>query len=295
MIYTRVNQNKEHAFDGDCLFFGSYPQEKVPKGALSSALDRLIGVLPTSADSGAWTSYKYYILDDNERDFMWYCDVTYEGARYRAVYFCDYRPNDTMNTSDDNYQEENGYLVGRVYWFRFEPILWRILEETDGKLHLIADACLDAQAYREVVWENSYVKSSIRCFLNEEFFKTAFSEDERLAVSLELVVNDMEDSDVIDPTTGGPNTLDAVFLLSDSEAARLLPSGERKGRATDYARCQGIYAEKHNGCSVWWLRTPYYSIEAWAEVVGTLDKVDFATCEIGATYVGIRPSLWLKQ
>ncbi len=293
-LYIRMDKNGDNDTSGDFILLGSYPQSRVTDDGIVAALNCLTGKLPTNGDNGIWTSYKYYIFDDNDVDFMWYVDIERDDGKYRGVYFVDYRPNNTMNMSNENWQERNGYISERAYWFKYEPIVWKILEEKGNKVWLIADKCIDSQAYRNIVWENSYVKSSIRKWLNEEFMNFAFNEGEKSMISQEIVVNIMEDVDVCDGDKPGSDTLDYIHLLSYDEAVDKIAQGQRKGVATDYAKCQGIYVSQSNGKSVWWLRTPYYSIESWAQVVGVHDTCDFATSEIDGTDIGIRPALWLK-
>ncbi len=293
-LYTLINENNEPDVSGGYVLFGSYPTGLIKDESLISTLNGIAGKLPSNGDNGAWTSYKYYIFDENDVDFMWYVDVKHQNEKYRGVYFTQYRPDDTMNFSEENCQEKNGYLSNTVYWFKYEAIKWKILDKRDGKAWVITDNCIDSQAYRNIVWENSYVKSSIRKWLNNDFINIAFNENESTAISPEIVVNEMEDVDVMDGNKPGKDTLDRVHLLSIDDAVDMIPNGQRKGIATDYAKCQGIHVTPSNSKSVWWLRTPYYTVESWAQVVGTHDACDFGTCEIGNTDIGIRPALWLK-
>ncbi len=293
-IYTRINEELTPSEAGEFVLFGSYPQTRVTNEALISELCSLAGELPKNGSNMGWTSYKYYIFDENDTDFMWYQDVKYGGVAYRGVYFTDYKPNDTMNTSEENRQEENGYTKGTVYWFAFEPLKWRILGELDGKAWIITDMCIDSQAYRNVVWQNSYVKSSIRQWLNSDFLSSAFTESERESVSRETVTNEMEDEDISDGDIPGSDTHDLIHLLSIHEAADNIPKEKLAGFATDYAKSQGIFMYKEGGNSMWWLRTPYYSIESWAQIVCANKYCYFNSKEISSTETGVRPALWLK-
>ncbi len=293
-IYTRINRDGTPDASGDRILFGAYPQSCVKEEPLISQLNHQAGTLPTHNTPHSWTSCKYYIADENETDFMWYQDICHGGTKYRGVYFTAYRPNDTSHTCEENCQAANGYHPGIVYWFVYEPIKWQILNEQNGKAWLITDTCIDSQAYRTVLWHNSYVKSSVRAWLNDSFLKTAFCDRERGAVSRERITNNMEDEDVCDGGIPGSDTYDLVHLLSQEEVAERIPQGQRQSTSTDYAHCQGICVHPENGYSVWWLRSPYYSVEAWAQIVGTLSFFDFSSGEVGNTDTGIRPALWLN-
>ncbi len=292
--YTRITKDGKPDPAGELLLFGTYPTHLIRDEALITVLNDIAKDLPKNGKNAAWTSYKYYIFDDNEKDFMWYIDLTHKEERYRGVYFTEYRPNDTMNTSEDNCQAANNYRTNTVYWFRYESIRWKILEERENKAWVITEHCIDAQAYRAVVWENSYIKSSIRAWLNQDFLSMAFNDRERALISPEIIKNNMEDEDICAGDTPGSDTFDCIHLLSVEEAADRIASGKRQSTATDYALCQGISINRDNGNSPWWLRTPYYSIESWAHSVGVFDFFDFCTGEISNTDTGVRPALWVR-
>ncbi len=293
-LYIRTDKNGEPSASGTSVRFGIYPKSRVKDEALISLLNDEAEAPPTNKNNHAWTSYKYYIFDDNETDFMWYRDILHDGTTYRGVYFTAYRPNDTAHTSEENCQANNGYHPGTVYWFQYEPMTWQILDERDDKAWLLADACIDAQAYREVVWDNSYVRSSIRKWLNREFLHTAFSARERDAISRETITNNMEDEDVCDGDIPGSDTHDLIHLISVEEADERLPHGARQCTATDYAVCQGAGVHSESGNTLWWLRSPYYTIDSRAQAVNALPLWDFVTDDVGSTDTGIRPALWLK-
>ena len=143
------------------------------------------GSTPTSSNAGKWMDYNYNIGGETE-SFMWYIDVDYQGNRYRGVYFASYRPYHTNDTSPNfvSYQANNGYYIKTLYWFKYEPIEWRILEEKDGTALLMANIILDAQPYYhsrkersevgKTIHPNNYKESDIRKWGNETFCETAF-------------------------------------------------------------------------------------------------------------------------
>ncbi len=297
-VYTRTDKDGTPNAAGGYVLFGSYPSGRVTEEALLAELHALSGGLPTDGDHPDWISYKYSVFADSDRDFMRYRDILHGGVKYRGVYFTKYRPYDSLSTSEENRQAGNGYHPGRVYWFRYEPVLWRILEERDGKAWLITEHCIDSQVYRDVVWDNSYVRSSVRKWLMHEFSDAAFTESERGAISRERITNNMEDEDVCDGDVPGSDTHDTVHLLSVEEAEKLLPHGARQCVGTEYAACQGLGVNPETGYSAWWLRSPYYSIDSWAQLVVSNTWAnpffDFNTGDVGNTETGIRPALWLR-
>ena len=143
---TTTTTIQAYSRDGYYMYFGTYPQTKVTDTTLSSSLNSLAGTLPTSSNSQKWTSYGYYI-SGSVTDYMWYIDVEYSGAKYRGVYFTSYRPYwcTSSSSSSNGYQYTNGYYTSTVYWFKYEPIKWQILEEADGYATILADLALDSQ------------------------------------------------------------------------------------------------------------------------------------------------------
>ena len=136
-----------YVIDGDHILFGSYPQTKVTDAGLLTALAGEAGAFPgrTEEEFNGWTSYGYYRgannynTATNEFDFMFYKDVTYQGEKNRGVYMVGYRPRLTTHTgtTDNTFQDDNGYKFGKgdsylLYWFKFEPISWRILNSEEG-------------------------------------------------------------------------------------------------------------------------------------------------------------------
>ncbi len=254
--------------EGGKILFGEYPQSEVKEAALISELTAAAGELPTEDNARAWTSYGYYDDSGEVADYMWYIDVESGGERYRGVYFTEERGYRTTN-SLLSAQEDNGYLTETVYWFRFEPIVWRVLESADGTAFLMSDVILDTGHYyhdttsrgegEETVYPNNYKESDIRAWLLGNFYDTAFGADEK-----EII-----ETATVDNQTGGDNTYacedtkDKVFLPSYAEVLNAdLGFGSdwgadasRQLTATDYAKAQGIQV-KDDGASGWWLRTP---------------------------------------
>lgn len=66
-------------------------------------------------------------------DWMKYADITLDGEKYRAVRFTAYRPDfigDLASTTNGSYsmQDDNGYKLNTVYYFKYEPLKWRVLD-----------------------------------------------------------------------------------------------------------------------------------------------------------------------
>ncbi|MBQ4073544.1 MAG: hypothetical protein IJD50_07515 [Clostridia bacterium] len=266
--------------EGSYIYFGIYPQSKVTDSALKSTLTGSAGALPTSSNSGSWTSYGYYI-DGSVSNFMWYIDKEYDGEKYRGVYFTSYRPCFMPSSSSFNSgQDDNGYSTGNVYWFKYEPIKWRMLSENDGKALMLAELILDSQEFYpsssshtengKTIYANNWEYSTIRKWLNETFYNVAFNDLQKaLIVGTELDNKTTAHNGSSNSyATCQNNTTDKVFLLSYKDM--LNPSygfSSSSGnydtamlkKTSDYAQVQGAYTSTDSsflGNGWWWLRSP---------------------------------------
>ena len=352
--YVRVDKDRQPDENGEYLLFGSYPQTAVNKydSTTLSALNALAGTNPSDGYNGKWTSYKYYyakLLEDgktepdNTIDFMWYIDVNYKGEQYRGVYFDKYRPvgaNGNYNVLKDGKtasiscaQTTNKYFVDNVYWFKYEPILWKIVGEADGKARLLCMTALDCQPYTLVIRYDTeklhdevkddnytlcynespgvptgtlgtdYEHSTVRDWLNNCFYQKAFDSAEQSIVC----------DTVVDNVTGdvGNNTTDKLFIPS---LAEVKDEDNLLRKASDYAKSQGTEMQYGGGsyCYSWYLRDTYYVLrfEVNKDIFVQDHKRYYQLCSVneGAAYAptgapcftgaegtsnAVVPSLWI--
>ncbi len=264
---------------GDVIEFGSYPQSLVADPDLIEKLNN---------QTLNWASYGYYSGDGKhgtmvKSDYMKYVDISYSGEKYRAVTFSQYRPKVTYfgGNADNSVQDVFGYEINKVYWFKYEKLEWIVLDKNTGLI--MCKNVIDSQPFcnsvyltnsiyysnnPNSVYINNYAYSSIRKWLNEDFYNTAFLLNEKNSINNTFLDNSCYDSEY--SIFDAPSTTDNVFLLSyddyhnpdygfaDDPNARDI---KRMGLATDYAKCQGLtVASSSNGYddNAWqvWLRTP---------------------------------------
>ena len=309
---------KPYSKENSKIYLGEYPQTEVtnkndPNSSLRNSLNMMAGNKPTSSNAGKWTSYDYYI-SGNVSDYMWYIDIPYQGSRYRGVYFTNYRPYWTKKSSstDYSYQDDNGYKTSTVYWFKWEPIEWRILEEKDGTALLMANIILDSQQYYHessgtrtingrTVYENNYKESDIRKWLTETFYTTAFDSTAKQIIETTTVDNGLTSTGhSFNPYTC-ENTKDKVFLLSYKEVLNTSygfdsvtsSTSTRRLKPTDYAKSQGVYIAT-SGTAGWWLRSPDSNYSNSAHDVHTDGYVFGTTESVDYTDNGVVPALRIK-
>ena len=255
----------------DTVTLGSYPQSQVDKDSvLASNLTRMAGKLPTAENSQRWTSYKYYV-NGEKADYMWYQDITYGGERYRGVYYTALRPDKTAKWTSTKYYQSTNNVYGTsstVYWFKYEPIKWRVLsnDATTGSSFVVCDMVLDAQAFytdtadRTInnvnIHENNYEYSTIRTWLNATFYETAFDNFQRQLVMTTNVDNSQGTTNSAPAKYCSNNTNDKVFLLSYADA-NSMTKANRQRQATAYARSQGTRHDTDGIKDTYWmLRSP---------------------------------------
>lgn len=270
---------------GDYIYFGSYPQSEVTDAKLKASLTSAAG------SQSAWNSYDYCIKS-KVSSFMKYKDITYNGAKYRGVCFTQYRPDWVADESSEatSQQDNYGYYTNTIYWFKYEPIKWKIIAESKGDAFLVSDVILDARDFDgDEDYSNNYADSQIRKWLNGSFCNTAFTGEEILKIKTSLVDNSAKSTGNSENPYACPNTYDKVFILSRVEAIErnygFGIDSQRIKTSTSYAKAQGV-----SDTCYWWLRSPVTK-SGFARTV----DVDG---EIGGNYVdrtnaGIVPAIHL--
>ncbi len=273
---------------GDVIEIGSYPQSEVTDETLKNALATAAG------STDGWTSYAYYI-ESVQSDFMKYTDVEYNGSKYRGVYFTQYRPQQTTDLTGEaknTFQDDNGYMTDTQYWFKYEPLKWKVLSSDAGNVILLSENIIDSQQFYNVrktrtvggksVYPNDYEYSDIRAWLNGTFCSSAFSETEKSQLS--AVVLD-----------GNRSMNDKVWLLSTDEAQKTdygfasntNVTETRQAKGTAYALCQGLQVT--NDFSGWFLRS---SGSGNGVVYGVYNVGDIYNANVVNTEkYGVRPAI----
>lgn len=322
---TRLAYTKENGV----ITMGTYPQSRVTDSQLTDALTAAAGTLPTAENAGAWTPYGDCTAKKVEGDFMWYIDLSLEGERYRGVYFTHYRPMSPGIPSDEkrSEQDDNGFATGTVYWFRFEPVRWRILTQRSGRALLLADLILDAVPYQDNVREspetkdpsstvtdangapdgtyaNVYAYSRVRQFLTDEFSRTAFTEKQAALLAPTSTAGDYSQVS---------ESGDRVFLITAGDLLAYCGGAAAQfRRGSDYAACRGLRMMHEDnrffGGGYWFLRTPRADVanasnKLRCEITASVCMVmatgnnSFSTSQnttrVDYTFVGTVPAVWL--
>ena len=180
--------------------------------------------------------------------------------------------------------------------YKNSEIEWLVLDKQEDKMLIISKYALDTVPYNEdyesVTWETC----TLRKWLNNDFYNSAFNEEEKTKIKSSTVTADANPEYNTDP---GNDTTDKVFLLSINEVKKYFSSDEaRKCVPTDYAIAQGAWTSdsyKVDGKATcwWWLRSPGYGSDLAAVVIFGGD-VGFGGSLVNRGSYCVRPALWIE-
>ncbi len=264
---------------GKAIEYGLYPQTNVNDETLVSALNALTNVEPNG----------------------WYL---YESDYYAKV----------KASSSGSFWFDNGTIStsGATYWFKCEPIVWNVLNNTNGECYVVSSVLLDAHCYDKststrtingkTVYPNNYEYSDIRAWLNGEFYDSAFAL-ENSHIQTTVVDNSASTTDSPSNEYACSNTEDKVFLPSYKDYVNSsygFPGSDSSAdtrccRNTDWARARGALSyfdfPSYNGC--YWTRSPSsYSYDAWHVYFdGTLHYYDISVFYSNRS---VRPALTIN-
>lgn len=181
----------------------------------------------------------------------------------------------------------------------FEPIEWIVLDTFSDRILVISRYCLSGMSYYNpsgVKYKyTTYETSDVRAFLNDTFYKRAFTKSERKYIA--LTHNRNKDNPVYG-IDGGKDTNDRIFLLSHEECDYYFDSNNmRRGVATPYCKAslKKANGQKTTGKYVyWWLRTPG-KFRCNAEYVFDSGRIYSYGSDVGHNVVALRPAMMLYK
>ena len=267
----------------DCIWFGSYPQaEVVPASREYTALDEeLLQDGDLIKDDATYQTLQAAAGWDEQGD------IEISGEKYRRI-----KKEDAtyISTASGCYQWKN---ETEYHYFKYQPIKWRVLSVDGSEAFLLADKALDDKqyhtVYENVTWEGSTVRSWLngygasanlqkKDYSSNNFANTAFSASTRTAIKDTRVENK---DNLSHGTEGGEDTVDKVFLLSESEVYTDAAKGygfvsdynvydeARRAKSSVYAKALGTWSDgsaSYVGNCYWWLRSPGYCSDKAASV-----------------------------
>ncbi len=180
-----------------------------------------------------------------------------------------------------------------------EEIEWRVLDKDGDKLLLITEKILADAQYSDSDTLSDWENSTIRKWLNEGFYNTAFDSNQKQLIQLMNIKNPDNQETAVD---GGNDTQDRVFLLNIDEADRYFSSNnDRRAELTKsviaYENGVGRIYYYPNGLlkysHPWYLRAPGISLKYVASVQ-TDGEIGHNFHVVNEDNIGIRPAIWVK-
>ena len=170
-----------------------------------------------------------------------------------------------------------------------EGIEWLVLAKERERLLVISSYGLDCRPYNSSYASVSWETCSMRKWLNETFFGSAFTPGEQAMIPSATVAADRNPDYRTHP---GYDTTDKVFLLSLTEVRRYFDSdAERECLATEYAKAQKAFTEPGGNCW-WWLRSP--GVDSYYASFVYTDGSDYSRGYIVSNDFGaVRPAMWI--
>ncbi len=231
--------------EGDNIYFGYWPQTLERDETVVAKLNEMAGTPPLPRDKENpynWESHE-------GTTYMWQKIVIYNGTKYLGVQMNDYRASGVYSLT--SYIMKNGYFTFEVYWFKYEPIKWRILTTSGNSAYIMSDIALDSFSIQpdrkeenrdglyasynnstgvpDGTYANNWEYCFLRQWLNETFYNEVFNKLQKEIIQTTHLDNTARSSNPNDyPKYYGygekagknkfadqcKNTDDKIFLLS---------------------------------------------------------------------------------
>ncbi|MEG1529247.1 MAG: DUF6273 domain-containing protein [Clostridia bacterium] len=261
--YARINLDGTANANGDYVLYGYYPQ---------SLKANDVSITATQPDANG-----YFEGSDGNK----YVQLT--ATPYKETY---------TFINGEKIQAKTKKQKAGVYFFKVEPILWRVLSAADGKLTLLCESIIDNEAYislancenpetkrtifnlkegvAEGTFSNNWEHSDIRTWLNGKFLTTALSPAQQ-AMLEDVTLDNKTTAITADEaySTCQNNTVDKIYLPSYKDIMSSnggLSETQRTHITSDFARCKGAWMvltdKKAVGNGWWMLRSPSGSTES---------------------------------
>lgn len=259
--------------DGDYIYFGEYPQ---------TLKDEKVEITKKTDSRG------YYLGSDG----AWYAEV--EATPYEDGYV---------------FANDKKIEAGETYYFKVEPIKWRVLKTENNQAFIVCDNIITFGAVANN--SNAYDESDIRAWLNVDFSEALFYSYDFKAIagvdvdntaattgyagnSFALTAEQEQEDDAQED-----DEKDRLFLLSRADLLNseygLDNAASRVKAVSDFARASGArisMEEGYEGLGSWWLRSPYNQ-NAYQTVSVDVNG-EFYAEYVSADFYGIAPAIILN-
>lgn len=185
---------------------------------------------------------QHRVTDEGLTDYLKSSHVTFDKDGFADVYGKKYAKLETTDGEQ---------------FFTVDKIVWKILLEEDGSYFLVSDKVLDCECFMTDMVDSSWDVSHMREWINNEFRKIAFTDEEYAELELMHVKNPQN---YCYGTSNGEDTDDYITMLSCDDLTEekygfkdryTMVDDNRIAKCTDYAVVRGLYPDEEMNAK-WW-------------------------------------------
>lgn len=239
-------------------------------------------------------SYAQSIIDDTDENEEFHdklsdCDrtVLVENKMWQIEYNNEYYIRLKANLYEDELQIQEEQVKSRsglttmsnygIYYFKVEPIKWRVIDESDDSYTLLCEYILDSHMFNsDDNLTNEFRGSSLYDYLNNEFYDIAFKDEEVKPIGDVLILG-----------------VDKMNIFTSKAC--------RAGMSTDFARANGLQcslARSSYGYANYWIDKADRKLlndlaSLYVDYVGAYDAS--LVRDVNFSSMGIRPVIKIAK
>ncbi len=275
-FYSKESKSGAPFFEGQICRFGSYPQRRVMD-------QKIISVFESEGKPSISSPEDWNVMFKSQtgQPYTWYKDKEIEGKKYRAIYFIKFRDVFTSRSTDiqPSIQRMAKYTPMRIYVFSYDDIDWHILQFSSNSATVISSIGLESREFHNKC--DDYIEwseASLRKWLNEELYNTAFSSEEQKYIYT---------IDALD---------DHLSLISDEFLDNSVGSLSKKLNTlnvagSDYLKCIGGHCDR--AVSSFWIKSDLRDCSS-AAAVQPHNVGNVVSQHIDTTTVSVLPIIRVK-
>ena len=161
--------------------------------------------------------------------------------------------------SSDVFSNGEKIIKNKEYYFKVEPIKWKVLEKDNDKLFLFSKLLLDTHIFDNK--SNDYSLSNIRLWLNNDFYNKAFIDNEKSLITSKTIDTEKNVYEPYGYKVISESLIDKIFILSKDDITNksygFNNNNDKCKKVTDYAKANGAWESGESLNGWYWLRNPW--------------------------------------
>ncbi len=181
-----------------------------------------------------------------------------------------------------------------------EPIEWVVLSNKNNELFVMSRYGLESMPFNKTSSNTTWADSTIRKWLNGDFYNSSFSKDEKKLLKTKTIRNHSNTSSIVH-VKNEPDTKDKVFLLSVDEAEERSYGFSGSSEFRDTHICEPTaYAKTHIKTGMqywWWTRNTHLKIAGSSLALKVRDDYPGSSPDVARIYYEndyiVRPAMYI--